>query len=94
MIVYHCVSCHAVKYPGDDICVHLQTVTLLESLEEEGDIILDAHLSLARFADGQYQHIVNYMKSSTFEAKQNLMLKAKREMMRMQQLGKEELDKE
>uniref|UniRef100_K1QG16 Serine-protein kinase ATM n=1 Tax=Magallana gigas TaxID=29159 RepID=K1QG16_MAGGI len=71
-----------------------KTVTLLESLEEEGDIILDAHLSLARFADGQYQHIVNYMKSSTFEAKQNLMLKAKREMMRMQQLGKEELDKE
>lgn len=94
MIMHHCVSCQAVKNLSDDNCVHLQTVTLLESLEEEGDIILDAHLSLARFADGQYQHIVNYMKSSTFEAKQNLMLKAKREMMRMQQLGKEELDKE
>lgn len=92
--MHPCVSCRAEKYQRDDICVHLQTVTLLESLEEEGDIILDAHLSLARFADGQYQHIVNYMKSSTFEAKQNLMLKAKREMMRMQQLGKEELDKE
>ena len=36
-----------------------------------------AFLSLARFADNQYQVIVDYMKSSTFENKQNLMKKAK-----------------
>ncbi|XP_062594896.1 serine-protein kinase ATM-like [Saccostrea cucullata] len=71
-----------------------KTVSLLESLEEKGDTILDAYLSLARFADGQYQHIVNYMKSSTFEAKQNLMTKAKKEITRMQQLGMDNLEKD
>ena len=71
---------------------HLQTVGLLESLEEKGEVILDAYLSLARFADGQYQHIVNYMKSSTYEAKQTLMLKAKKEMARILQLGESEED--
>lgn len=75
-------------------CVLLQTVALLENLKEEGDLILDAYLSLARFADSQYQHIVNYMKSSIFEAKQILMIKAKKEMARMQQLGEKEIKKE
>ena len=70
----------------------MQTVGLLESLEEKGEVILDAYLSLARFADGQYQHIVNYMKSSTYEAKQTLMFKAKKEMARILQLGENEED--
>ncbi|XP_048753406.2 serine-protein kinase ATM-like isoform X2 [Ostrea edulis] len=71
-----------------------KTVALLENLKEEGDLILDAYLSLARFADSQYQHIVNYMKSSIFEAKQILMIKAKKEMARMQQLGEKEIKKD
>ena len=69
----------------------LQTVSLLEDLELDGDTYIDAHLSLARFADNQYQNIVNYMKSSMFEAKQNLMKKAKEEMRKMEVISAEEL---
>lgn len=52
-----------------DNCVYFQIVILLESLEEEGDIILDVYFFLVRFVDGQYQYIVNYMKFSIFEVK-------------------------
>ncbi|XP_071112563.1 serine-protein kinase ATM-like [Haliotis cracherodii] len=52
-----------------------KTVELLES-SSDGDM-MEAYLSLAQFVDTQYQNIVNYMKSSTFEAKQALMKKAK-----------------
>lgn len=48
---------------------------------------MDAYLSLARYADNQYQNIVNYMKSNTYEAKQALMKKAKTEMETLKQLG-------
>ncbi|CAC5396816.1 ATM [Mytilus coruscus] len=64
-----------------------KTVGLLESLNEQGDVALDAYLSLARYADNQYQNIVNYMKSNTYEAKQALMKKAKMEMETLKQLG-------
>ncbi|KAJ8400321.1 hypothetical protein AAFF_G00397040 [Aldrovandia affinis] len=39
-----------------------------------------AHLSLARFSDGQHQSMQNYMKSSEFENKQALLQKAKEEV--------------
>ncbi|XP_067675130.1 serine-protein kinase ATM-like [Haliotis asinina] len=52
-----------------------KTVELLET-SSDGDM-MEAYLSLAQFVDSQYQNIVNYMKSSTFEAKQTLMKKAK-----------------
>ncbi|XP_065586131.1 serine-protein kinase ATM [Cyrtonyx montezumae] len=39
-----------------------------------------AFLSLARFSDNQYQQIDNYMKSSEFENKQALLMKAKEEV--------------
>ncbi|KAK3095904.1 hypothetical protein FSP39_020638 [Pinctada imbricata] len=71
-----------------------KTVSLMESLEFDGDSCLDAYLSLARFCDGQYQNIVNYMKSSTFEAKQGLMKKAQDEMEKMRVLSEEELLKD
>ncbi|XP_063405374.1 serine-protein kinase ATM-like [Mytilus trossulus] len=64
-----------------------KTVGLLESLNEQGDVAMDAYLSLARYADNQYQNIVNYMKSNTYEAKQALMKKAKTEMETLKQLG-------
>jgi ataxia telangiectasia mutated family protein len=56
-------------------------------LNEQGDIALDAYLSLARFADNQYQNIINYMKSNTYEAKQALMKKAVTEIEKLKQLG-------
>lgn len=67
--------------------IWLQTIGLLESLNEQGDIALDAYLSLARFADNQYQNIINYMKSNTYEAKQALMKKAVTEIEKLKQLG-------
>lgn len=67
--------------------IWLQTIGLLESLNEKGDIALDAYLSLARFADSQYQNIINYMKSNTYEAKQDLMKKAVTEIETLKQLG-------
>lgn len=69
MIMYFCVLCRVVKYSRDDICVYFQIVILLESLEEEGDIILDVYFFLVWFVDAQYQYIVNYMKFSIFEVK-------------------------
>ena len=44
-----------------------------------GGAALDAFLALARYADGQYQHIVDHMRSSTYDAKQALMRRAKRD---------------
>ena len=58
-------------------CNCLQTVQLLESSQDNsGQEAVEGYLSLARFADTQYQNIVNYMNSPTFEAKQALMNKA------------------
>ncbi len=48
---------------------------------------LDAYLALGRFADAQYQNIVTYTKSSTFEAKQVLIKQAKDEMQALDQIG-------
>ncbi|XP_014671561.1 PREDICTED: serine-protein kinase ATM-like [Priapulus caudatus] len=36
-------------------------------------VALDAYLSLARYADNQYRHVVDYMCSSTYDAKQALL---------------------
>ncbi|XP_064597040.1 serine-protein kinase ATM-like [Liolophura sinensis] len=58
----------------------VKAVDWLESHGDEAGFALNAYLSVARYADSQYQNIVNYMKSSTFEAKQNLMKEAKQEL--------------
>jgi ataxia telangiectasia mutated family protein len=48
-----------------------------------------AHLELARFADAQYQHVVDYSRSSTFESKQALMNKAKNDARQLRQIGEQ-----
>ena len=64
-----------------------QTISLLEELGEGGaGVSVDAYLSLARYADTQYQNIVNYMRSSTFEAKQSLMRESKAEAERLREV--------
>ena len=60
---------------------------LLERQGGERDTSLDAYLSLARYADSQYQNIVTYMKSSTFEAKQSLMRKAQDEAEKLREIS-------
>ena len=64
----------------------LQTVKLVEYQGEDQDTALDAYLSLGRYADSQYQNIVTFMKSSTFEAKQSLLRKAKDEAERLREV--------
>ena len=63
-----------------------QTVKLLERLGDDQDTALDAYLSLGRYADSQYQNIVTYMKSSTFEAKQSLLMKAQEEAEKLREV--------
>ena len=54
---------------------------------EADETILDALLSLARFADAQYENIVTYMKSSTYENKMSQMEKARNDMEQIRQVG-------
>jgi len=49
--------------------------------------VLDAFLSLARYADGQYQHIIEYTRSGSFEAKQALIRQAKEEADQLKSVG-------
>lgn len=69
----------------------IQAVEQLEMLDCEDDAALDAFLSLARFADAQYQHIDNYMKSPNYEAKQALARQAKAEAEQLRRLGEQRL---
>ncbi|XP_021355309.1 serine-protein kinase ATM-like isoform X2 [Mizuhopecten yessoensis] len=64
-----------------------KAVAMLDEAGIKDDVALDSYLALARYADSQYQHIVNYMKSSTFEAKQNLFKKAQQEIESLKQVG-------
>lgn len=60
---------------------------LLEELGSGDEAALDAFLSFARFADAQYQNIVNYMKSTTYEDKKALIRKAKADAEQLIQMG-------
>ena len=51
------------------------------------DLALDAYLALARFTDNQYQGIVDYMKSSNYEAKRTLIMQARSDAQKLKQLG-------
>ena len=59
---------------------------MYEKLGETEDRSVDAYLALAKYADAQYQNIVNYMNSSTYEAKQSLMKKSKQEADRLREV--------
>lgn len=59
---------------------------MFEQQGETEDKSMDAYMSLAKYADSQYQNIVNYMKSSTYEAKQSLMIKAQQEADRLREV--------
>lgn len=53
-------------------------------------VVVESYLTLGRYADGQYQRINRQMKSSTFEAKKQLLSKSKRELRRLEsELGPE-----
>ena len=66
----------------------VQAASLIDGREASGsDVAVDAFLSLARYADGQYQNIVDYMKSPTYEAKQSLMQQARLETEKMRSIG-------
>ena len=60
---------------------------LLEVMGSDDQSALDAFLSLGRFADAQYQNRVNYMKSTTFEAKRALAQRAKEDVEQLKEMG-------
>ncbi|KAI0210308.1 Serine-protein kinase ATM [Lamellibrachia satsuma] len=64
-----------------------KAVTLLEEHGSADRAVLDAFLSLARYADGQYQHIIEYMHCGSFEAKQLLIRQAKEEVNQLKSVG-------
>ncbi|KAK7494518.1 hypothetical protein BaRGS_00014171, partial [Batillaria attramentaria] len=71
-----------------------RTVRLLENKGENGgQEAVEGYLSLARFSDTQYQNIVNYMRSPTFEAKQALMNKAAAEYEKYKDVGQPQKDR-
>lgn len=70
--------------------MYLFTLQAVESIQSQGLMdasSLDAYLSLARYTDAQYQQIVDYMNSPTFEAKQTLMKQAKEDAEGLRKLG-------
>ncbi len=64
-----------------------QAVEFVNARSGDDDASLDAYLALARFADAQYQNIVTYCASSTYEAKQALVKQAKRDMEELSTVG-------
>ncbi|XP_070188647.1 serine-protein kinase ATM-like [Littorina saxatilis] len=71
-----------------------KTVQLLESSQDNcGQEAVEGYLSLARFADTQYQNIVDHMSSPTFEAKRDLMNKAAAEYNKYSEGGQVQKDR-
>ncbi|CAH1233491.1 ATR [Branchiostoma lanceolatum] len=60
---------------------------LMSRMEQQTPAALEAYLALARFTDQQYQVIVNYMKSSTYEAKKDMIERSKAEVEKLGQAG-------
>jgi len=55
-----------------------RSVSLIEEYHvRDTQSVMEAYLSLARFADSQYRRIVRHMVSSAFEAKKDLLKKSK-----------------
>ncbi|XP_053392108.1 serine-protein kinase ATM-like, partial [Mercenaria mercenaria] len=67
-----------------------RAINMYEQLGKSEDKSVDAYLALAKYADAQYQNIVNYMNSSTYEAKQSLMRKSQQEADRLREVMKGE----
>ena len=55
-------------------------MSIYEAYEDKSQPAIEAYLSLARFADTQYQNIVNYMKSNVYQDKKALLLRSQRDL--------------
>lgn len=51
--------------------------TKTEEKEDWTASVCDAYLAVARYADGQYQSIINYKKSTAYQTKQVVMATSK-----------------
>ena len=67
--------------------VYLQAVDIYVARQDTSTPAIEAQLSLGRFADNQYQNVVNYMKSSEYEAKQALLKQAKTDYEALMAMG-------
>lgn len=65
-----------------------QAAKLLErDISGSCETAVDAFHSLARYVDGQYQHIVDHMNSAAFEAKQDHIRKSRDDTEQLKKLG-------
>ena len=64
-----------------------QAAKLLECEAKTNETAVDAFQSVARYADSQYQLIVNHMNSATYDAKQALVRQANDELVHLKQIG-------
>eukprot|EP00731_Ephydatia_muelleri_P031937 Em0023g444a len=65
-----------------------EAVTLMEtSASTQGEELIKAYLTLARYADSQYQRIERHMSSPAFEAKKQLLQQSKRDLEKLQTMS-------
>ena len=65
-----------------------QAAQLLEpNISESCETAVDVFHSLARYVDGQYQHIVDHMNSAAYEAKQEHIRKSRNDTEQLKKLG-------
>ena len=60
---------------------------IFDDNEDTSRPAIDAYHSLARFADAQYQRLVEYMKSKDYEEKRKLMKSSMEKVDKMKALG-------
>ncbi|XP_072019634.1 serine-protein kinase ATM-like [Amphiura filiformis] len=64
-----------------------KAVDIYEAQNDSSRPAIEAYLSLARFADTQYQNIVNYMKSNVYQDKKALLLRSQRDLEAVRAVG-------
>ena len=62
-----------------------RSVEIMEKVHNGGQpSVVQAYLTLARYADNQYQRIKRHMESATFESKKQLLRNSKLELQKLQ----------
>ena len=66
-----------------------KSVSLMNELQHRADQseVVNAYLTLARYADTQYQRIKRHMESPTFQNKKQLMERSKQDLQKLQSMA-------
>lgn len=66
---------------------YLQAFTIFHEKQDMSKEAVNAYHSLARFADAQYQRLVEYMKSKDYEDKRKLMKTSLENVEKLRSIG-------